>query len=157
MRLVALLLVLAISGTVAAGCGDKGTNADASVGDGSGVNDGYTNGDAAIDAPFFCDVVAQTGCPNGQACYNDVYGLGNDPTYYCATPGAGTEAASCTSNADCAAGYWCATPGPDKCTRYCDTAAQCSSTSPSCLRDQAMEHPFGYCACVNPPGIGTCS
>lgn len=116
--------------------------------------------DASLDAPFVCDPVAQTGCSGGQACYSDAQSVNGMAvyTYYCATPGAGAEAANCTQSMDCAAGYWCATGGINKCTRYCVSAAQCSTTSPTCANYQGMQ-PWGYCACLtsNPPGIGTCS
>lgn len=117
--------------------------------------------DAAPDAPFVCDPVAQTGCSGGQACYSDLYnssgGLAS-LTYFCTAPGAGTEGTACTESTDCAAGFWCIKGTIHKCTAYCNTAAMCSTTSPSCLYDQNMTYPFGYCACVtsDPPGVGTC-
>jgi hypothetical protein len=116
--------------------------------------------DSSVDAaPFTCDPVAQTGCPVGKACYSDLY---NDPqglvglTYSCATPGTGTDAASCASDANCAAGFWCVKSGINKCTAYCGTGSFCPTHSPTCTYDQFHTYPFGYCACINPPGIGTC-
>jgi hypothetical protein len=111
--------------------------------------------DAALDAPFVCDPVKQTGCSAG-ACYSAVQGT--DFMYTCAASGTGTNAANCTQSTDCAAGYWCAQPGPNKCTRYCTTDAQCTDpSSPKCVGNESGQ-PWGYCACItsDPAGIGTC-
>ena len=161
-------LLMTLFSCFAAACSDDSprsgcTGCDAPLGAADAGSDACTcldgGTDSSIDAaPFTCDPVAQA-CPSGKACYSDLY---NDPqglaglTYACETPGTGTEAASCTTDANCAAGFWCVKSGINKCTAYCGTGSFCPTHSPTCTYDQNHTYPFGYCACINPPGIGTC-
>lgn len=161
MLLTSLKTLLLIFLLTALGCGSDSPSCepcpDGGTGSGAdGCCDGGIDVDAAIDAPFVCDPVAQTGCSSG-ACYSDATGTGTTTnyTYECAAPGAGTDGASCVANTDCAAGYWCAKGGLNKCTHYCTTDAQCTAPgSPKCVGN--TDTPWGYCACITNPGIGTC-
>lgn len=160
LKTLPLILLVAVAGcgddspTTCGPCPDGGSSMGSDGSMDACCNDGGI--DASPDGPFVCDPVAQTGCTGGKACYSDLYSNPQAP-YECSTPGAGTDGTSCTANSDCAAGFWCAKGGLNKCTHYCTTDAQCTASgSPTCMHDQAMQYPFGYCACANPPGIGTC-
>ena len=66
-----------------------------------------------------CDPVAQTGCPEGTACYV-LRNLGPS----CACPGVLTEGDACDTTAECAPGNVCAgTAPPGVCRRTCDPGA----------------------------------
>jgi len=137
MRKLILLSVLA-----ACGGSDDDSNVDAG------------DGDAMHDAALVCDPALQTGCAMGTACYSDLYLAGNDPNYYCATPGAGTQGTSCTDDTNCAKGFWCLkyndpNNGSDVqvCSEYCRTTTPgmnhgCSGPQ---LCVESNGSPFGYC------------
>lgn len=94
---------------------------------------------ACIWPPTACDVLQQTGCPGGQACY-----LG--PMPLCRAPGALRAGASCLDLADCAPGLACIAEhdGTAVCRRFCRVDHECESGE--CDRSEPLWA----------PGVGIC-
>lgn len=140
-KLSLLLFVLTACGSMcSSACGPSDSG-------GSGDVDASLGGDAAIDAPFTCDPLLQTGCTMGKACYSDLYlSTTGDPGYYCAAPGTGTQGTNCNADIDCATGFWClkyvdpSNVPHQICSRYCHQGCTGGGT---CVETQGAT--FGYC------------
>lgn len=80
-----------------------------------------------------CDLLQQTGCEPGEACYAEI---GVPP--YCADEGTGRTGSDCLAQNDCAGGYFC-TPDYDyNCCPWCPaggTTQDCPAAHNCCERD----------------------
>jgi hypothetical protein len=83
--------------------------------------------------PKICDVIEQTGCDVGLACYWDNFGN------YCASPGGVDHLQPCSEQHDCMAGYVCA----DYCFPACHGTCGGFCDEPSSLGAIGICYPAG--------------
>ncbi len=108
---------------------------------------GTPQGWGMCKAPDECDILMQSGCPSGQACYP----AGSDASVLCAapTPGAGMQGDDCDSINACTGGFICISMGgASTCRKACSVAGG----EPAC--------PMGLrCVRLNgsPEGVGVCA
>ena len=88
--------------------------------------------------PNTCDIIAQTGCALGDACYP----LSQQLTVgYCHAPGAAGQGASCSQDFDCTTEHHCVS---NKCTKTCDMNSDCPAVKPMCAL-YPPHNRFGFC------------
>ncbi len=109
--------------------------------------DGSPQGWGMCKAPDECDVLMQSGCPDGQACYP----AGPDASVLCAPPtdGAGMQGDACDSINSCAGGFICITP--PGAMSFCAKACNVAGGAPSCPMGTRCERLNG-----SPEGVGVC-
>jgi hypothetical protein len=131
------------SGGTTGGAGGNTTTGGAANTGGAGGGGSPLGGTAGVagsaGAPA-CTLVPQSGCPGG-AC--DL-GSGGTACRTVTTPG--TEASTCATMNDCAAGYLCT----GSCMRYCETDGQCDAPGGLCVISI-------YSGGVLVPGVTVCS
>ena len=126
-----------------AGTADSGTTPDGGGGDvdggGPGVDSGMMMGEFCGIAGG-CDVLAQTACMGGEACY---YTNSMDMSRTgCFSAGAGAIGATCTNVNDCGVGLTC---GGGECATYCCSSTDCTGGAIcTALTDDPMNG-LGYC------------
>ncbi len=105
-------------------------DADASV-------DAQAGEDASV-SPTPCeptDLLEPKTCGAGQACRAQLDAENNLVRLCSAANETGTQAARCTTDAECAAGFTCVPAGPDVrvCAKYCDEANPCPGATALCF------------------------
>ena len=109
--------------------------------DGAGMLTGF----GACRTPSDCDVIEQTGCPEGEACYV----ISNDASVDCITPpvDGGTQGDSCDSLNSCAPGFLCLTPegGSSACVQACNPMSPVCPDGTSCARVGSFPADLGAC------------